>query len=184
MGEIPPDAPYGLMIVDDLIELTLDPDAIVPMGRPVPLVEKLLNGHERVQDLANHWQMYGVVRIEGKIPTQREIDMAFTYRRESAASLARTADQRYRRGHAGHKDGITEYTKAARAWAAIAGVKLPDSLDSAQKITATKACKFCAEEILEAAIKCRYCGERQDAELAIAGAGARANSERLPHKGA
>lgn len=177
VGEIPPDAPYGMMIVDDLIEETLDPDVVVPIGQRIPTVEKLLNGHERVADLAGHWQMFGVVRIAGKLPTQSEIDRALAYRVETARNLAATEDQRYRRGTAGHKDGITMYSKASKAWAAIAQVKLPDSLEAKPTIAEMKPCKFCAEPILEAAIKCRYCGERQDAD--VVPAAARGNAERL-----
>jgi len=160
---IPVGAEYSMLVIDDLIEKTVNAVVNVPPGAPPAWVENTTNtkGHIVVADLANQWEKYGVVMIKGPLPTLEEIQKAKDNRAKFAKVRFQQSENRYRRGQAGRPGGITEYSDADKEWANETGKKLPDTMAAAEDMEVERVhCPDCKELIVRGAVKCRFCGWR------------------------
>ncbi len=175
------DSRYGLIVIEDFVHPIIK-DRVVPieMALSNEFEDKLVRGHERAASLAHRWASriikhdapnYGAVLIKGELPTEEEIKFGQDNRRRYA--MARLAEAK--RGQVLRMQGSRQfadgYSLADEAWAQEYGVKLEISLEMANtppmaaavdSLEERLACPFCAEMIMPAAKKCRYCSKTFD----------------------
>jgi len=168
---------YGILEIEDFIIKQLI-DKVLPWedAKQNEFTDKLIVGANRAKSLVSRWTStriswdhphYGAVLMSGEVPTEEEIKSGMEARRRYA--IARLTEEKKNQtlrlqGARGYKAG---WDAADLAWAAEFGFSIEIALDKVQSPPNSPeresadegrvACPFCAEMIMPAAKKCRFC---------------------------
>lgn len=180
--EEPCDPRYGLLVIEDFVMRVLK-ERVVPveMALANEFENKAIFGNERARSLVERWASrvprhdspnYGAVLIKGELPTEEEIKLGQENRKRYAMARLREAKRGQVLRMQGSRNFPDGYSQADEAWAKEFGVALEISLETASTPPRSDsvadlgedriACPFCAEMIMPAAKKCRFCSRTFD----------------------
>lgn len=170
------DPRYGILVVEDF-KIKMLKDLVLPVEDAMHNVfeDQLVAGAHRAASLVQRWSTnrpswnsphYGAVLMSGEVPTEDEIKRGMDGRR-TYAILRLTEEKKNQmlrlQGARGMKAG---WDAADLSWAAEFGFSIDIPLEQVKRppnapdnIEDRVGCPFCAEMILPAARKCRFCGK-------------------------
>ena len=176
------DRRYGLVIVDDFsyeeprgsrVDMSWEgTDTRIVYGHTKDQAQIKKHGMGRADDLAQQWERYGAVRIDGQLPTEDEIKKGGDARRSHANKLLNQAIRNQALRRQGHGKGLNpEVTDTEDQWAAEYGVQLRSAIDILAKestieqkdsgeVTMRVNCPECGEAIMPQAKLCIHCKKK------------------------
>lgn len=158
------DAPYGLVIVEDLLERELVPSPVpVDMADEKRFSDTLITGQDRAKAIASSWAgkfpspNYGAMYIENPPVTETQIAECRKARAAYATARLAGAIKEVRAG--AHGKGRLDYCDAEHAWAKEMGKLLPTAAELLNDIPKREAARFTEPELEDDRVPCPKCGE-------------------------